>query len=92
MSRSAQELDFSLRAEFLALPEEGRGFWILDPMRETLSVYRWTDVAYLEVLTAERGEQVRAEPCDAVESDVGMLFGDDGGGACAGFAPTPRKY
>ena len=81
-----------MMAELLALPEEGRGFWILDPMRETLSVYRWTDVAYLEVLTAERGERVRAERFDAVEFDGGMFFGDDGGGACAGFAPTPRKY
>jgi Uma2 family endonuclease len=53
-------------------------YWILDPMRETLSVYRWTDVAYLEVLTAERGERVRAEPFDAVEFDVGVFFGDDG--------------
>lgn len=52
-------------------------YWVLDPMRETLSVYRWTEVAYLEVLSAERGERVRAEPFDAVEFDVGIFFGDD---------------
>lgn len=51
--------------------------WVLDPMRETLTVYRWTDEAFLEVLTAERGERVRAEPFGEIEVDVGVLFGDD---------------
>ncbi len=31
----------------------------------------------LEVLVAQRGERVRAEPFDAVELHVGVLFGDD---------------
>ena len=32
---------------------------------------------YVEVLIAERGETVRAEPFDAIELRVGVLFGDD---------------
>ncbi len=52
-------------------------YWILDPMRETLSVYRWIADGYLEAMNAERGERVRAEPFDAVEFDVAMFFGDD---------------
>ena len=52
-------------------------YWIVDPTAQTLSVHRWTDEGYLVVLSAERGERVRAEPFDAVEIDVGVLFGDE---------------
>lgn len=51
--------------------------WILDPEEATLSVHRWLREGYLEILVAERGERVRAEPFDAIEIDVGVLFGDD---------------
>lgn len=52
-------------------------YWVIDPIDETLAVYRWAPEGYLEVLTTERGERVRAEPFDAVELSVGVLFGDD---------------
>lgn len=52
-------------------------YWILDPDEGTLTVYRWTPDAYLEILIAERGEEVRPEPFDAVPLRVGALFGDD---------------
>lgn len=52
-------------------------YWILDPAEETLSVNRWTAEGYLEVLTADRTERVRAEPFDAIELRIGVLFGDD---------------
>jgi len=52
-------------------------YWIIDPDAETLSVNRWTDAGYVEVLNAARGEMVRAEPFDAVEIRLGVLFGDD---------------
>jgi Uma2 family endonuclease len=51
--------------------------WIIDPQHETLTVLRWTADGYLTALTAGRGERVRAEPFDAVELPVGVLFGDD---------------
>jgi hypothetical protein len=44
---------------------------------ETLSVNRWTAEGYLEVLTADRTERVRAEPFDAIEPTIGVQFGDD---------------
>ena len=53
-------------------------YWILDPEQGTLAVYRWHADGYLEVLSAERGQVVRAEPFDAVELPVGGLFGDEG--------------
>ncbi|WP_437962591.1 Uma2 family endonuclease (plasmid) [Sorangium sp. So ce119] len=51
--------------------------WILDPEEETLSVYRWAQEGYVEILAAERGEQVRAEPFETTPLQVGVLFGDD---------------
>ena len=51
-------------------------YWIVDPAEETLSVYRWTPEGYVEILAAERGERVHAEPFDAIPLDVGILFGD----------------
>jgi Uma2 family endonuclease len=52
-------------------------YWIIDPVDETLAVHRWHSDGYVEVLLAERHERVRAEPFDAVELPVGVLFGDD---------------
>jgi Uma2 family endonuclease len=52
-------------------------YWIVDPDAETLAVFRWHEDGYLHVLGAERAERVRAEPFDAIELAVGVLFGDD---------------
>ena len=52
-------------------------YWIVDPVEQRLEVYRWHSDGYLQVLTAMRGERVRAEPFDAIELQVGVLFGDD---------------
>ncbi|NUQ74755.1 MAG: Uma2 family endonuclease [Polyangiaceae bacterium] len=52
-------------------------YWLLDPVRETLSVLRWSPDGYIEVLSAMRGERVKAEPFDAIEISIGVFFGDD---------------
>lgn len=52
-------------------------YWIVDPVEETLAVYRWHADGFVEVLIADRDERVRAEPFDAIELPVGVLFGDD---------------
>lgn len=52
-------------------------YWIIDPRDESLTVLQWTAKGYLELLAAQRGERVRAEPFTAVELQVGVLFGDD---------------
>jgi Uma2 family endonuclease len=52
-------------------------YWIVDPLAQRLEVYRWHSDGYLQVLTAQRGERVRAEPFEAVPLTVGVLFGDD---------------
>ncbi len=52
-------------------------YWILDPELMTLSVNRWHEDGYVEVLIAERGQTIRGEPFQAIEISVGVLFGDD---------------
>lgn len=52
-------------------------YWLVDPRAQTLVVYRHQPDGYLNVLSAERAEVVRAEPFGAVELRVGLLFGDD---------------
>ncbi len=52
-------------------------YWIVDPAEETLSVLRWSQDGYVEILTAERSETVRAEPFEAMPLQVGIFFGDD---------------
>jgi len=52
-------------------------YWLVDSRDETLSVLRWNESGYITVLRAERGEIVRAEPFEAIELQVGTLFGDD---------------
>jgi Uma2 family endonuclease len=52
-------------------------YWLVDPVEETLTVHRWAQEGYLVVLTAERGQRVRAEPFEAVELQVSEMFGDN---------------
>ncbi len=52
-------------------------YWLLDPEQGTLAVNRWHPDGFLEILSAERGQTVRAEPYDAIELAVGGLFGDE---------------
>jgi Uma2 family endonuclease len=52
-------------------------YWLIDPAEETLSVLRWSQDGYVEILTAERSETVRAEPFEAMPLQVGIFFGDD---------------
>jgi Uma2 family endonuclease len=52
-------------------------YWIIDPVEETLAVLRWGPDGYVEILTAQRGERVRAEPFEAVELALGVFFGEE---------------
>jgi Uma2 family endonuclease len=52
-------------------------YWLADPRDATLTVMRWSSDGYITVMSAERGEVVRAEPFEAIELAVGTLFGDD---------------
>lgn len=52
-------------------------YWIIDPAEQMLSVWRWVSDGYVEIVVAERGEEVRAEPFEALPLKVGVLFGDE---------------
>jgi Uma2 family endonuclease len=52
-------------------------YWLVDPLEETLSVFRWSDAGYLLVLAATAEQRVHAEPFDALELAVGELFGHE---------------
>lgn len=49
-------------------------YWLLDPSLRTLTVLRWTPEGYLAALTAGGSDIVRAEPFEAVELNLGLLF------------------
>lgn len=52
-------------------------YWIIDPRDQTLLVLELGPRSYEEVLVAQRGDVVRAEPFSAVEIDVSALFDGD---------------
>ena len=56
-------------------------YWILDPMDESLLVFRWTEPGFTLVQTATRGERIHAEPFGAVELDLDDILGE----------PPPRR-
>jgi Uma2 family endonuclease len=55
-------------------------YWIVDPEHRTLTVLRWTPDGYLAALTAGGSDAVRAEPFDAVDIDLGVVFSEGGEG------------
>lgn len=51
-------------------------YWIIDPQHHIVTVYRYSEPGYVVLNMAGPGETVKAEPFEAVELDVGELFGD----------------
>lgn len=52
--------------------------WLVNPLSRTLEVYRLTEGLWLLVGTHEGATRVRAEPFDAIELDLGPLWGEAG--------------
>ena len=52
-------------------------YWVIDPVNRTLIVYRRLAEGYVLVLAAGAEKVVRAEPFEALELRVGLLFGDE---------------
>lgn len=51
-------------------------YWIIDPERHLMTVYRWSESGYTVVEMAGPGDIVRPEPFGVVELVVSELFGD----------------
>lgn len=57
---------------------EGVGhLWLIHPTARTLEVHRRTEAGWLLAGTYEAEECVRAEPFEAMELDLGLLFGPE---------------
>ena len=52
-------------------------YWLLDVEQGTLTVLRLVTEGYEEVLRANRGEVVRAEPFEGIPLSIGQLLGED---------------
>jgi Uma2 family endonuclease len=55
-------------------------YWIVEPVAQILTVYRWQEAGYTTALTARAGELVRAEPFDALEIALAAIFDIPPGG------------
>jgi Uma2 family endonuclease len=52
-------------------------YWIVDPEHETLTVYRRSSSGYVVAASAGRSDRIAAEPFEAIELSVGLMFGAD---------------
>ena len=50
--------------------------WLVDPIERTLEVFRLADGRWSLVATFSDNERVRAEPFDAIELDLALLWAD----------------
>jgi Uma2 family endonuclease len=50
--------------------------WLVDPLLRTLEVMRRQDMAWLVVATFEGNAKIRAEPFDAIDLELGILWAD----------------
>jgi Uma2 family endonuclease len=64
------------REQKLALYERERvrHYWLVDPAQRTLDVYRLEGAAYRLVATGAADETIRAEPFDAIELRLSVLW------------------
>jgi Uma2 family endonuclease len=56
--------------------EKVRNIWLLSPILRTLEIYRLQDSVYLRLGAFEAAEKVHAEPFDAVELDLSIIWAD----------------
>ena len=53
-----------------------RNAWLVDPVERTLEVFRLVEKRWLLLATFADDERVRAEPFDAIELELGLLWAD----------------
>ncbi|HEY5926337.1 MAG TPA: Uma2 family endonuclease [Kofleriaceae bacterium] len=76
ISASTEKHDFNDKMPVLHRAQVGH-FWVIRPLTKTLQVYRWTPDGYLMRSVAASGDVVRAEPFEAVDLRVAVIFGDE---------------
>ena len=73
VSPSTVRHDRVLKVPFYARAGVGHA-WLVDPVAQTLEVYRLDAGIYQLALTASTNDRVRAEPFDAVELELELLW------------------
>lgn len=83
VSPSTERLDRAKKMQVYA--REGIGhLWLVNPAARTLEVYRREDASWLLLGTHAGEARVRAEPFDAVELELALLWGEGTGAQPSG--------
>ncbi len=75
LSPSTERIDRSAKLRIYAQSRVPHA-WLVNPVQRTLEVMRRTDAGWLTVGVHSDQEQVRAEPFDAIELDLGLLWSE----------------
>lgn len=77
VSPGTERLDRAKKMPVYARENVSR-LWLLSPLARTLEVYRLTESRWLLLATHAGAARVRAEPFEAVELDLALLWGEGG--------------
>lgn len=75
VSPGTERLDRARKMPIYARERIGH-LWLVNPLARTLEVYRLSEGRWLHLATHDGATVVRAEPFDAVELDLGPLWGE----------------
>jgi hypothetical protein len=78
VSPSTERLDRAKKMPAYAREKVGH-LWLVNPIARTLEVYRRTDEQWLLLGTHEGATRIQAEPFEAVELELGPLWGEPAG-------------
>jgi Uma2 family endonuclease len=73
LSPATQRLDRTHKRD-VYLRERVKHLWLVDPDARTLEIFRLANDAYLLVATFADDARIRAEPFDAIELELGLLW------------------
>lgn len=74
-SPSTEKRDRAEKLEIYAR-ERVPNAWLINPVQRTVEVFRLTSHRWLTLAVFHDDQRVRAEPFDAIELDLGMLWAD----------------
>lgn len=75
LSPSTARLDRTAKIPLYARAEV-RHAWLIDPLLRTLEVYRLESGRWSMIATHADDAKIRAEPFDAIELELGLLWAD----------------
>ena len=78
VSPSTERLDRAQKMPAYAREKVGH-LWLVNPIARTLEVYRRTDERWLLLGTHEGATRIQADPFEAVELELGPLWGEPAG-------------